>query len=131
MYSEFIIKKGDTVSMKKIKTTLTDITNNTYTTNEYSAIIKKSKITYHNDNNKETIYIKDKNIIIERETDEYLHTMNFTLNKLIPSSYYDKQLDMYLDIDILTKQLDITASSITIKYEIPSSKNEFIYKVEM
>lgn len=131
MYSEFIIKKGDTVSMKKIKTTLTDITNNTYTTNEYSAIIKKSKITYHNDNNKETIYIKDKNIIIERETDEYLHTMNFTLNKLIPSSYYVKQLDMYLDIDILTKQLDITASSITIKYEIPSSKNEFIYKVEM
>ena len=57
--------------------------------------------------------------------------MNFTLNKLIPSSYYVKQLDMYLDIDILTKQLYITASSITIKYEIPSSKNEFIYKVEM
>ncbi len=117
--------------MSKVKTTLTNISENKILTNEYSATIKKNKITYHNDINKETIYIKDKKIILSIETPEHHHTINFEKGKTIPSSYYAKPLDMYLNIDILTKELTIEKDYIKIEYELPDNNNKFIYEIEM
>lgn len=57
--------------------------------------------------------------------------MPFISNKNTISSYYLKENNLALDINIHTKSLTITKNMIIINYLVLDSNTEYIYKVEV
>jgi hypothetical protein len=55
----------------------------------------------------------------------------FISNKNTISSYYLKENNLALDINIHTKSLTITKNMIIINYLVLDSNTEYIYKVEV
>ena len=117
-----IIRKKLTGYIKNInEDTLENISSN--------AIITKDKITYINNNIKHVIHIKNNELILIRETNEFKNLLTFSLKRSILSEYIIKKEDLCLEINIKTLELSITDKIIYIKYLILDSNTIYEYKL--
>lgn len=117
-----IIRKKLTGYIKNInEDTLENISSN--------AIITKDKITYINNDVKHIIHIKNNELILIRETNEFKNILTFSLNRSILSEYVIKKEDLCLEINIKTLELSITDKIIYIKYLILDSNTIYEYKL--
>ena len=79
---------------------------------------KKGILKYsEEDLNVEIELFKDK-VIIKRKNDEYDINLEFELNKRIKCKYEVKQIGLNLEIEVLTKKLEIEENRIYINYEL-------------
>lgn len=83
------------------------------TYDENKGILKYSE----EDLNVEIELFKDK-VIIKRKNDEYDINLEFELNKRIKCKYEVKQIGLNLEIEVLTKKLEIEENRIYINYEL-------------
>lgn len=117
-----IIRKKLTGYIKNInEDTLENISSN--------AIITKDKITYINNNIKHVIHIKNNELILIRETNEFKNILTFSIKRSILSEYIIKKEDLCLEINIKTLELSITDKIIYIKYLILDSNTIYEYKL--
>ena len=117
-----IIRKKLTGYIKNInEDTLENISSN--------AIITKDKITYINNDVKHIIHIKNNELILIRETNEFKNILTFSLKRSILSEYIIKKEDLCLEINIKTLELSITDKIIYIKYLILDSNTIYEYKL--
>lgn len=117
-----IIRKKLTGYIKNInEDTLENISSN--------AIITKDKITYINNDVKHIIHIKNNELILIRETNEFKNILTFSLNRSILSEYIIKKEELCLEINIKTLELSITDKIIYIKYLILDSNTIYEYKL--
>ena len=117
-----IIRKKLTGYIKNInEDTLENISSN--------AIITKDKITYINNNIKHVIHIKNNELRLIRETNEFKNILTFSLKRSILSEYIIKKEDLCLEINIKTLELSITDKIIYIKYLILDSNTIYEYKL--
>lgn len=114
----------------KVKGNLKNITENELFEFEEKGIRNKNKITYSSDSVKNTIKLSDNEVILVRESAQFVNTFVFNKKKsscncLLKENNYD------VDIDINTIAMDINENSIYIKYVIVDSDCEYEYKLEM
>lgn len=114
---------------KKIKGYIKNITKDTTENISSNAIITKDKITYINNDVKHIIYIKNNELILIRETNEFKNILTFSLNRSILSEYIIKKEELCLEINIKTLELSITDKIIYIKYLILDSNTIYEYKL--
>ena len=108
---------------------LTEKEINTFTS---KAIKNKSKISYIIEKEKYNINYTNKNkIIFKRESDKYTSTMIFILNKKTLIDYQIKDNNIFLEIEMLTKKIEVTDKFLKIEYLITDSNNEYEYYIEM
>lgn len=113
----------------KIKDFLRNITENQTLKIDSKGIKNKNKITYSFDDVKYTIKTNNNNILLTRESDEFLN--NFSFGDKTCSSYLLKENNFNVDININTIDIDIKDNYIYVKYEIIDTKCIYEYKIEM
>ena len=114
---------------KKLNGYIKNITEDTLENISSNAIITKDKITYINNDVKHIIHIKNNELILIRETNEFKNILTFSLNRSILSEYVIKKEDLCLEINIKTLELSITDKIINIKYLILDSNTIYEYKL--
>ena len=114
---------------KKLTGYIKNITEDTLENISSNAIIAKDKITYINNDVKHIIHIKNNDLILIRETNEFKNILTFSLNQSILSEYIIKKEDLCLEINIKTLELSITDKIIYIKYLILDSNTIYEYKL--
>lgn len=114
---------------KKLTGYIKNITEDTLENISSNAIITKDKITYINNDVKHIIHIKNKELILIRETNEFKNILTFSLKRSILSEYVIKKEDLCLEINIKTLELSITDKIIYIKYLILDSNTIYEYKL--
>lgn len=114
---------------KKLTGYIKNITEDTLENISSNAIITKDKITYINNDVKHIIHIKNNELILIRETNEFKNILTFSLNRSILSEYVIKKEDLCLEINIKTLELSITDKIINIKYLILDSNTIYEYKL--
>ena len=114
---------------KKLTGYIKNITEDTLENISSNAIITKDKITYINNDVKHIIHIKNNELILIRETNEFKNILTFSLNRSILSEYVIKKEDLCLEINIKTLELSITDKIIYIKYLILDSNAIYEYKL--
>lgn len=114
---------------KKLTGYIKNITEDPLENISSNAIITKDKITYINNDVKHIIHIKNNELILIRETNEFKNILTFSLNRSILSEYIIKKEDLCLEINIKTLELSITDKIIYIKYLILDSNTIYEYKL--
>lgn len=114
---------------KKLTGYIKNITEDTLENISSNAIITKDKITYINNDVKHIIHIKNNELILIRETNEFKNILTFSLNRSILSEYVIKKEELCLEINIKTLELSITDKIIYIKYLILDSNTIYEYKL--
>lgn len=114
---------------KKLTGYIKNITEDTLENISSNAIITKDKITYINNNIKHVIHIKNNELILIRETNEFKNILTFSIKRSILSEYIIKKEDLCLEINIKTLELSITDKIIYIKYLILDSNAIYEYKL--
>ena len=114
---------------KKLTGYIKNITEDTLENISSNAIITKDKITYINNDVKHIIHIKNNELILIRETNEFKNILTFSINRSILSEYVIKREDLCLEINIKTLELSITDKIIYIKYLILDSNTIYEYKL--
>lgn len=114
---------------KKLTGYIKNITEDTLENISSNAIITKDKITYINNDVKYIIHIKNNELILIRETNEFKNILTFSLKRSILSEYVIKKEDLCLEINIKTLELSITDKIIYIKYLILDSNTIYEYKL--
>lgn len=114
---------------KKLTGYIKNITEDTLENISSNAIITKDKITYINNDVKHIIHIKNNELILIRETNEFKNILTFSLNRSILSEYVIKKEDLCLEINIKTLELSITDKIVYIKYLILDSNTIYEYKL--
>lgn len=114
---------------KKLNGYIKNITEDTLENISSNAIITKDKITYINNNIKHVIHIKNNELILIRETNEFKNILTFSIKRSILSEYIIKKEDLCLEINIKTLELSITDKIIYIKYLILDSNTIYEYKL--
>ena len=114
---------------KKLTGYIKNITEDTLENISSNAIITKDKITYINNDVKHIIHIKNNELILIRETNEFKNILTFSLNRSILSEYVIKKEDLCLEINIKALELSITDKIIYIKYLILDSNTIYEYKL--
>ena len=114
----------------KVNGYLKNITDNEIFKFDEKAIKNKNNISYCCDGVKTTIKIKDNEILLIRDGNDFINTFlfnekNSSCNYLLKNNNYD------VDIDIANVCINIEENSICIKYLIVDSKCEYEYKLEM
>ena len=116
----------------KIKGYLKNITENTETQINTTAIKTKNKISYIIDKDKYTINILSPNkLILLRENNEIKNIIYFESNKTTQSLYTIKENDLTLEIDIKTINIVINNNNINIIYLVKDSNTKYDYNIEM
>jgi len=93
-------------------------------------IKNKNKISYSCDNVMYNICIEKDNIILKREGNDFINTFIFNKKNSI-SNYLLKDNNYDVDIDVITKDINVSDNSVYIKYLIVDSNSEFEFKLEM
>ena len=114
---------------KKLTGYIKNITEDTLENISSNAIITKDKITYINNDVKHIIHVKNNELILIRETNEFKNILTFSLNRSILSEYIIKKEELCLEINIKTLELSITDKIIYIKYLILDSNTIYEYKL--
>lgn len=129
MSSEFLL---EVFSIKiKIKGYLKNETEKTTENFEIFGIKNKEKITYIIDGTKYKLDIKEKNINLIRETEEFIHSMVFIPKKTTDTIYYIKEYKSEIPIKIHTKYIKKVNNYIEIAYKTIDNEIEYIYNIEM
>ncbi len=115
----------------RIKNTLKNYNEKTENLIETFAIKNKNKISYYNNNTTYKLLLSEKNIILIRETNEFIHKFVFELDNITKSEYYIKELNTNIDILIKTTNLNISENRIEINYEIIDNNNQYSYVLDM
>ena len=114
---------------KKLNGYIKNINEDTLENISSNAIITKDKITYINNDVKHIIHIKNNELILIRETNEFKNILTISLKRSILSEYIIKKEDLCLEINIKTLELSITYKIINIKYLILDSNTIYEYKL--
>lgn len=107
--------------MKKIKIySILENNDNETTKLETFADFDETKgiIKYNEEDLKVEIELLKEKIVMKRSNSEYDLTLNFELNKKIRCKYDVKSVGLSLEIDVLTKKLEIEENRIYINYEL-------------
>jgi len=113
--------------MKNIKVILKN--NDIESTEKYQAIINNNKIIY---NEKEFKVILDcNNFKMKRENDEYLIKLQFENNKQTKGYCVMKKENVKLDLDIITDYIIKENNLIIIKYNVITTEQNVIYRMEI
>ena len=115
----------------KIKGNLTNITDNTTDLIDTYAIKNNNKISYYKDNIKYKIIVMNKQVILIREQEEFIHKFIFDIDNITKSEYYIKELRTTLDLPIKTTKLIISEKRILIEYEVIDNNNNYSYILDM
>lgn len=116
---------------KLIKGYLKNITENEIELIKEKAILAKNKLTYIKDNVKHTILIKEEEIILLRESEDFKNILTFSKNRSILSQYIIKENNLCLQIEVKTIDIKLNEQEIYIKYEIIDSNTIYEYKINM
>jgi uncharacterized beta-barrel protein YwiB (DUF1934 family) len=94
--------------------------------------IKDESLKFKCDDEKIIIRLKKDNIIMEKDSKESNIIFDFKLNKKTESKYLMKNINFYLDTEVLTNKLEIKDNYIYIEYEVWLS-NEYagIFKYQI
>ena len=121
--------------MKRVRiySVLSNNDNETTTVEAIAEFDEKDKVLkYTEENLKVEISIFDKRIVMKRKNDEYDLNLEFILDEKKRCRYNLKTLGLDLEIDVLTKTLEIENNRIYINYELfndNKSIGEFEYKL--
>lgn len=121
--------------MKRVRiySVLSNNDNETTTVEAIAEFDEKEKVLkYTEENLKVEISIFDKRILMRRKNDEYDLNLEFVLDEKKRCRYNLKTLGLDLEIDVLTKTLEIENNRIYINYELfndNKSIGEFEYKL--
>ena len=121
--------------MKRVRiySVLSNNDNETTTVEAIAEFDEKDKVLkYTEENLKVEISIFDKRILMRRKNDEYDLNLEFVLDEKKRCRYNLKTLGLDLEIDVLTKTLEIESNRIYINYELfndNKSIGEFEYKL--
>lgn len=115
----------------KVKGYLQNITENTKENIDTFGIKNKNIISYIKDEIKHKLTISNNQIILIRENKEFLHKIEFELNKEKQTEYYIKELSTSIYLNILTTYLSIDEKKVEIHYKVLDSNEEYIYLIEM
>ena len=108
-----IIKNNDEISEEK-----------------YTALKSEQKIEYFEKEFKTSLFLKDV-VKIKRENDDYLFNMEFIPNKETKGSCKLKKENAIIDLNILTDYVIIEENIIIIKYNVLTTEQDVIFKLEM
>lgn len=114
----------------KVKGYLTNITENEITKFEEKAFKNKNKISYVFNGIKTILRIDNNDLVLVREGNDFVNTFLFS-NKNSRCNYLLKENNLDVDIDIKTIMIDISDSSILVKYVVVDSECEYEYKLEI
>ena len=121
------------MKMVRIYSVLSNNDNETTTVEAIAEFDEKDKVLkYTEENLKVEISIFDKRIVMKRKNDEYDLNLEFILDEKKRCRYNLKTLGLDLEIDVLTKTLEIENNRIYINYELfndNKSIGEFEYKL--
>lgn len=127
-----MIKFGGDFTKIIIKGYLKNITEDKINKFSCKAIKNKNKISYIIDKDKYTIeHFNQKKITLTRETSDYISKMVFINNKKTIIDYLIKDNNIFLEINMKTKNISISDKYIKINYIITDSSNEYEYYLEM
>ena len=115
----------------KIKGHLTNITDNTTDLIDTYAIKNNNKISYYKDDIKYKIIIMNKQVVLIREQEEFIHKFIFDIDNITKSEYYIKELRTTLELPIKTTKLIISEKRILIEYEVIDNNNNYSYILDM
>lgn len=121
---------GSGIIRIKVKGYLKNITENELLEFEEKGIKNKNKITYYNDGVKNIIKFSDREILLIRESDDFLNTFVFNKNNSY-SNYLLKENNYDIDLGVTTIMMNILDNSIYIKYLINETDCEYEFKIEM
>lgn len=93
-------------------------------------IINKNKVSYYYDNVKYNVMFNKDEVILRRESDEFINTFYFNGGNS-RSNYLLKDNNYEVDIDVTLKELIVRDNSIYIKYVIVDSGCEYEFKMKM
>ena len=82
------------------------------------AILKDGKINYRNDGVNVIITLLKDKIILVRENDSMVLTLEFEENKTLTTKYLIKELGISIKVETKTKRLLINNNSFEIEYEL-------------
>lgn len=101
--------------------------------NNIEAIYTKNKqLSFKYDDEKVQIDTNNNNVIMKKENNDSKIIFNFILNKKTQTKYYIKELEFYIDTEVLTNKLIIRDNNIYIEYELWLSgeyTGKFIYEI--
>lgn len=121
---------GSGIIRIKIKGYLKNNTENEIFKFEGKGIKNKDRITYTFEDVKYIIRCKNDSILFVRESNEFVNTFIFSLNKS-NCNYLLKENGYDMDLNVNTSLLEINDNFIYIKYVIDDTKCEYEYKIEM
>ena len=79
---------------------------------------KENVINYTEEDLKVKIKIGKDKVLIDRKNEDYCLSLEFIPNKKVECKYEVKSIGLNLDIDVITKVLEIEKNRIYINYEI-------------
>lgn len=95
-------------------------------------IYKNNNLKFNYDKESIEILIKNDNIIMKKENNDSVITFDFKLNKKTETKYYIKNLNFYIDTEVLTNKLEILDDRIYIEYGLwLSGENMGVFKYEV
>lgn len=115
--------------MSKIKIKVTLKTNEEETEEIYQAIKTEQKMCYHDSKYRVTIFFNEPRLI--RENDEYIMEMKFKQKEKTIANCYIKQMKQNIKLDMITKQLTIDENLIVIEYDVLSTEQTVLFKLEV
>lgn len=114
--------------MSKINIIVTLKNNDNISEEKYIALKNNNKIIYEEKEYKTTIYLD--NFKIVRENNECLIEMNFIPNKTTSGKFLMKNKNNQIDLEILTDYLIIEDDLIILKYNVLTTEQDVIFKLE-
>ena len=115
----------------KIKGKLNNITNFESIDIDTHGIKNKDHIIFKNDDIKYTIKYKNNDIILIRESNEFINQFKFIEGKKTNSEYYIKEYNTNIDVEIMTNKVIINDNYIEINYKIIDNDNSFMFILEL
>ncbi len=95
---------------------------------------KNNILSFKYDNDSIEIKINKDNIVMKKENNESILSFNFIKNKKTESKYFIKELNFYIDTDILTKEISIKDNKIYIEYDLwlqDEYSGDFKYEIDI
>ncbi len=121
---------GSDIIKIKVKGYLKNNTENQLLDFDVYGIKSGDKIIYSDNGVKNTLNLKNNQIILKRESDDFLNTFIFDKKKS-RSNYLLKEVNSDVDIEIITLDIDVNEDNVYIRYKVLDTDCDYEYKIEM
>ena len=99
---------------------------------DIEATYQKNNLKFSYDEEVIKMTINDNDIIMEKENKDSSIIFDFKLGTKTSSKYYLKDLNFYIDTEVLTNKLEISNERIYVEYELwLSGENAGLFKYEI